>query len=826
MAGYSVVITTTNNNHEYLFKCLDSLSKNSVGNVEVVLVVNGSQPKSKAIGEAFDCKIVELDEVTHFSRAYNIGMEQATGQYLFIANDDVVFTPEWNGRMLDCMRRFHRISDHPEAALVGPASNFVGGLQNIGEAGRGVTPDNLDDFGNKFYEANKEKWVPVTFISGFCAMINRKYYDKHKPEIFDERLVQGAEDNLLSLKTMHDGWSNVVCGDVFIYHYGQRTVDNTHPEKKGGVMNLFDYYKIGNEEVVPDPKVVGACRVRLLNDIHVEVFLKSLDKSASIVDCVALVNDRSEIWPEDKIKAIIDKYGIEQRIHTFSRGHDEYRDRQKLLDLGREMGANWYFSWDADEIFEDKFDKAYMQKLVHPPRPDTFAYFVHWYTFWDEVGALWRVDSTFGKMFGTRLVRILPGRNMHKTKSGLHMGNTPGIGMMGGSLITSIRVKHYGFTHKSERERKRTFYEEIDTVKDVQEIGFSDYRHLVEDAVSVARWEENSDITIGTIVLNEELKLHDYLQNLWAFADKMVFVDTGSDDNTKSLLEYWGAEVIDYEEHTGKTWDRDKPNLGEARNIGLKTVDTKWFWHFDIDEKLQLKDPHEEPLCKIRRMIDLNPSDGYQFIFYNVHPSGQASQSQCTRLIQNPKTFYYTGVTHETMDEASEANKKKISFCSIPAVNLGWLITDEEAKKKLKIYLRGNLRMIKDFPEDPRGWFNTALHLFDTDFNASGLEFLKQALVRKPDFALARKELVVHAFTELWGHLTQLSLDTPRGHPIWEWSQEAGVAIKEFKVDTEGFIRCPEHVFEVLEEPEFKEITELVLRMENLDGLPQAETVD
>jgi len=825
MAGYSVVITTTSNNHEYLFKCLNSLRNNSVGDVEVVLVVNGPQPKSKAIGEAFDCKLVELDDVTHFSRAYNIGLSHATGQYLIVANDDVVFTPEWNVHLLDCMRRFHRVSNHPEAGMVGPASNFVGGLQHV-SGSNNLLVEHLDDFATGFYAANKETWVPVTFISGFCAMINKKYYDKHAPEIFDERLVQGAEDNLLSLKIMFDGWSNVICGDCFVYHYGQTTVDRTHPEKKGGVMNLFDYYKIGNEEVVPDPKVAGACRFRISNDIQVSTFLEGLDKVASMVDCIALVNDRSEIDLSDEIKEIMNKYDVEYLIQNYSRGHDEYRDRQKLVDLSRKMDANWFLSWDADEIFEDKFDKAYLQKLVHPPRPDTISYMVHWYTFWDEAGSLWRTDSTFGKMFGARLTRILPGRNMVKTESGLHMGNIPGIGMMGGSLITSIRVKHYGFTHRSERERKRNFYESIDEVKDVLEIGREDYGHLVEEAIGIALWEEDSDITIGTIVLNEELMLHDYMQRLWAFADNMLFVDTGSDDQTVALLKYWGATVLLYEEATGKKWNREEPNLGEARNVGLKEVDTKWFWHFDIDEKLTIKDYTADPLTYIRRMVDLTPSDGYQFMFQNVHPSGIASQSQCTRLIKDPKSFFYTGVTHETLDEAVDVGEKHIAFCPIDVINTGWLIPDEDAKNKLKVYLRGNLRMIKEMPEDPRGWFNSALHLFDIDLNAAGLEFIKQALARKPDFALARKELITHAFGEMWQHLAQLSEDTPKGHPMWTYSQQAGAAIKEFMVDTEGLRRCPEHVAEVLEEAEFKEILDMILRIESLDGLPIWEKVD
>lgn len=816
MVPYSFVIATMEGSDDHLFQCLNSIKQHTDGSYEIVLVVNGPNPAAERIGETFDAKLVHVEEPVHFSKAYNLGLAEASGQYLVALNDDVLVTPGWNVKMMRALENFSTKTGAPRAGLVGPVSNNVGGPQMIPtQLASRISPLNYKEAAAEIEKSNEENWVGSVLLSGFCLMASRRFYDENAPEFFDERLVNGAEDGLISLQAMFQGYSNVIAGDTFVYHHGHKTMDRVAPDASRGVRNLFDYYKIAREEVLPDEeKVASACRARLLNQDHVDIFLQALDQQMQLGDEVFLVNDRSEVWPQEQIDDLSEKYGTPVQIWTYEGGHDEVRDRAKLLEMATEAGCTWFLSWDADEIFEDKFDREYLERLISVPRPDVLCFQFHWYTFWDPEGRSWRTDDTFGRMQGARLSRILPGQKIARPESGLHMGNVPNVGLAGSSRVTSVRIKHYGYQTPEERQRKYEFYEDTDEVKDPGEIGHEDYSHLIPTSYQVAEWREDNGIAIGTIVLNEEIRLYNYLDRLWPFADEMVFTDTGSEDRTVEILEFFGAKVLDYEEETGREWNPEVPDLADARNTIFSHVDSEWFWHFDIDEVLP-DSPEFSALGIVRRLIDRSPADGFQAMFQNWSPSGAYGSSQATRLVRNPHEWYYTGYTHETMDKAAEG--KKIDLLPFEIVHLGWLNSDEDAKKKLKIYLRGNLRMMEDYPEDPRGWFNTALHLLDIGAVNTAMKFIEQALARNPGFAAARKELLVQGAEQLSRQAQHLQRFTPPGHPLHQFAGLAIEQLKDIKADNETLLRVPEHVAEVLQEPEFEGIRELVKKFDGME---------
>jgi glycosyltransferase involved in cell wall biosynthesis len=796
-------------------------------------------------------RTIILEESTHFSAAYNIGLAEAKGEYLITINDDTLVPPNWNldlrAAHAGYASKYGEAHGVPAPAIVGPMSNYVGGNQCLPpEIAQQITPQNYIDAGEQIAEQNPEVWVPVGFISGFCQFFDRGWYTEAcdgGTEYFDERLKNGAEDNLVCLKALFAGHSLVAVGDVFVYHYGSQTIVKTDPEGGRGVRNLFDYYKIANEEVVPqDSQIAGVCRVQLTTPDHLKHFKMAVTKAAESAHALFFVNDRSDkdLWAkaEAHIKkaAGLKKNKIPYRIHTYSRGdHDEYRDRCKYVEMVRAFAEEqgdpesrwWILSFDADEVFENKVNRKYLSRLVNPPKPDMLQYSVHWYTFWDQANTMWRADSTFGKMFGCRLARLLPNYQIKKTESGLHMGNVPGVTVAGLNRLSSIRVKHYGYSTQEERQRKYDFYSEIDKVVNLKEVGNEGYGHLLPSMVTMIPWIEDNAVAVGTCVLNEEIRIHGFMDGLWAMADQMVFCDTGSDDRTVELLEYFGAKVIHYEEETGEEWDRTFAtkggNLGKARNTIFPYITTQWFWHHDIDETLI---PVEEdvstftgnPHAVVRRLMENREALGYQFMFRNHHPSGQFTISQATRLIRMGagKEWYYHGYTHETLDECTEG--EKIDLCPIHVMHAGWLTEEAPAKEKLKRYLRGNLRMMMDFPDDPRGWFNTALHLHDAEMDRAATKFTHQAVVRQPHFAAARKEQITQGAKQLFAGCKALSEVTPAGHPFDQFARAVAEAVKPWMADTSQFRRSPEHVMEVLQEEGFEPVRDMIFKLEGIEN--------
>lgn len=849
--GYSVVVPTTLNNHQYLDGCLKSLREYTEGTLEIVVVLNGAdQKQSRAVAEIYDAKIVEVEDRLGYSAACNLGIANATGTYVVITNDDVLFGPLWNLKMRECLDRFEdERPECPRAALVGPSSNNVAGVQQIPQP-QGVTADNYLEVCERLNQSDTKNWISTAFLSGFCMMISRQFIEEMDGKPFDERLVNGAEDNLITVQAMVRGYSAVACGNAFVYHYGSRTTDRlpTEEDNARGVRNLLDFYKYGQELFSDEQKVAACCRVRLLTEDHLRVFKMAVEKNVSLADALIVLDDRSDkdLWAE--ATSFCNDVSADHGIPYITKSNspraelNECRDRQWLLDEARKAVGEvngWYLSFDADEVFEDKFDRAYIQRLIHTPHPGVFSFLFHFYTLWDEAETMWRTDGTFGAMAGHRLVRILPGYNMLVTNSGMHMGNIPMARVSAAGSETSIRIRHYGFTKQSERERKFKFYTENDKVKDRAQIGHDDYRHLIAQNVQLQQWVEDTSVTIGTCVLNEEIRLHNYLRTFWAFADRMVMTDTGSTDRTVELLKHWGVEVIDYEEATGEAWDStfatSGGDLARARNLSLHAADTHWYWQIDPDEIPRASNEVKHPLSYMRRMLDRTELDAVQFFFRCIQPDGYHTLSQTPRLVNRPKERGYFGYVHETLDRELPSSSV-VDYSRLDFVHTGAMIGEKAYSEKMKRYFRANLRMIRDYPHEARGWFNASLHFLDSSLPAmrsTGILFMHQAIQRNPSYAVAVKELCVQGFTDLRAQLERVLTLTPKGHPFYTYATKAIEACNEFGLSTRTMIRCPGHAEAVLEEPDFAEFADLVRKNGTLgemggdvDGVADTEIDD
>ena len=108
------------------------------------------------------------------------------------------------------------------------------------------------------------------------------------------------------------------------------------------------------------------------------------------------------------------------------------------------------------------------------------------------------------------------------------------------------------------------------------------------------------DLTIAIPVLNEERNLPGCFNAIGEnFVKKIVVIDSGSSDSTKSIALSYGAEIIDFK------WDGKFP---KKRNWFLRnhTPQTKWVLFLDADEYLTSE--FKEALSKA---LDKDDKDGY-----------------------------------------------------------------------------------------------------------------------------------------------------------------------------------------------------------------------
>ena len=119
------------------------------------------------------------------------------------------------------------------------------------------------------------------------------------------------------------------------------------------------------------------------------------------------------------------------------------------------------------------------------------------------------------------------------------------------------------------------------------------------------------DLTIAIPVLNEERNLPGCLAAIGTgLASKIVLLDSGSTDSTRSIAEKFGAHVVDFK------WDGKFP---KKRNWFLRNyqLTTKWILFIDADEYLTENFKNE-----MRECLDRDDKVGY-WLSYTVYFLGE-----------------------------------------------------------------------------------------------------------------------------------------------------------------------------------------------------------
>ncbi|MCF6298210.1 MAG: glycosyltransferase, partial [Flavobacteriaceae bacterium] len=115
------IVIPVYNKIEYTKQCLESIEKFTKSNYEIIIIDNNSEDETvKTLNKEYpNTKIISNIENLGFPKAVNQGILEAKGEYIIIANNDIVFTENWINRMLEIAKQ------HPDVGIVGPISNSV-----------------------------------------------------------------------------------------------------------------------------------------------------------------------------------------------------------------------------------------------------------------------------------------------------------------------------------------------------------------------------------------------------------------------------------------------------------------------------------------------------------------------------------------------------------------------------------------------------------------------------------------------------------------------------------------------------------------------------
>lgn len=217
LEGTSIIIPTYNR-RDLLLQCLDSIEAHTHLPYEIIIVDNGSEDgTAEAIRRRQrPIRLAVHEQNLGFARAINTGLMMAKGQYIVLLNNDVLVTERWLDQLLYCL------SQRPDAAAVGPVTNYISGDQQI------AVPYGDDIAAMQVYAAahnvtDPAKWRETERLVGFCLVFPRSTFEQIG--YLDEGYAIGNyEDDDWVARLRLQGKKQVVAADTFIHHYGSMTM--------------------------------------------------------------------------------------------------------------------------------------------------------------------------------------------------------------------------------------------------------------------------------------------------------------------------------------------------------------------------------------------------------------------------------------------------------------------------------------------------------------------------------------------------------------------------------------------------------------------------
>lgn len=145
-------------------------------------------------------------------------------------------------------------------------------------------------------------------------------------------------------------------------------------------------------------------------------------------------------------------------------------------------------------------------------------------------------------------------------------------------------------------------------------------------------------LSLCLIVKNEEKKIKKCIESVKTIVNEIIVVDTGSDDNTVSVVKDLGAKVYYYK------WNKD---FSAARNYALKKAKGDWIIFLDSDEYVS-----EESLKYIKNIIDeseIMKCNSILIESININEDTNTIQSKLNiiKIFKNNSNLRYKGKIHE-----------------------------------------------------------------------------------------------------------------------------------------------------------------------------------
>lgn len=222
------IVAAVYNLEKYLPRCLDALVNQTMQEIEILCVDDGSTDSAPQIIEEYQKKYPEKIKVFHKENGgefttRNYGLERAQGEYVTFVDTDDYVEPNWAEKLYN-------------AAKENDADLAVCGFERIDLATNKVVATNMTNFGNTVKE--------ITPKDDYLLFINPAPWNKvyKREKIKDLRFLpfRGFNDTMF-LASCYTKMNKIAFVPDVLYHYYLRYDSQIHTVNKQDVDNLKKY---------------------------------------------------------------------------------------------------------------------------------------------------------------------------------------------------------------------------------------------------------------------------------------------------------------------------------------------------------------------------------------------------------------------------------------------------------------------------------------------------------------------------------------------------------------------------------------------------------
>lgn len=230
------IIVVNWNGERFLKDCLQSLSRQTYAQREIILVDNGSTDSSiRFVNESFPAvKIIQLSENRGFAGGNAEGLKVCQGEFIALVNNDTRVHDMWLENLMQPM------VEGPKIGICAPKI-IIDGPGKINSAGDGLTTAGVG--------FNRGLWSdrvlyncrePIFGGCGAAVLYRRKMVEEIG--FLDEDFFLYDEDTDLNFRAQLVGWKCVYVPDAVVHHKGNATA--------GRLSDLHVYHHTRNLEFV------------------------------------------------------------------------------------------------------------------------------------------------------------------------------------------------------------------------------------------------------------------------------------------------------------------------------------------------------------------------------------------------------------------------------------------------------------------------------------------------------------------------------------------------------------------------------------------------